>query len=116
MFEKLKSLFRGKNSQGEINLRLAKKLHNMHFKYISEKFEDGSDKIIAKNGHINMEGDNGEYLCATCGVETVFRLEVSQMHIWEYMSLNGCVITFVDLDSGKERNVSVYYDAHLVRT
>ena len=88
----------------------------MHFKYISEKFEDGSDKIIAKNGHINLEGENESILCGTVGVNTIFRLDVAEMNIWEYMSLNGCVITFTDLDTGEKRNISVYYDAHLVRT
>ena len=116
MFEKIKLLFKGKNKPSDINIRLSKKLHNMHFKYISEKLPDGEDIIIARNGHINIEGDNGEVLCATEGIKTIFRLDIAEMKIWEFMSLNGCVITFTDLDSGVERNVSVYYDAHLVRT
>lgn len=114
MFEKIKKLFGGKEDTSEINRRLAKKLHNMHFKYINEKMPDGTEKIIGRNGHINIE--NGELLCATVGVETLFRLRISEMRIWEFMSLNGCVIDFTDIDSGEERNVSVYYDSHLVRT
>ena len=47
------------------------------------------------------------------GTNTVFRLAVDEMSIWEFMSLDGCVITFVDLDTGKERTVTVYYEAHL---
>ncbi len=116
VFEKIKSLFKGKDDRIETNKRLSKKLHNMHFQYISEKFEDGTEKIIAKGGHINLEGEKGDILCGTLGVKTLFRLDIYEMHIWEFMSLNGCVITFTDLDTGVNRKLSVYYDAHLVRT
>ena len=116
MFDKIKSLFKGTKGVSKDNLRIAKKLHNIHFKYINEKFEDGTDKIIGKDGHINLEGENDNILCATCGVKTLFKLDIAEMNIWEFMSLNGCVITFTDLDTGVKRNVSVYYDAHLVRT
>ena len=116
MLEKIKALFKGKNKASEINMRLSRTLHNMHFKYISEKLENGEDIIIARNGHINIEGDNGDVLCATEGIKTVFRLNIAEMTIWEFMSLNGCVITFTDLDSGTVRNISVYYDIHLERT
>ena len=116
MLDRIKSLFKGKNKASENNIRMSKKLHNMHFKYISEKLENGEDIIIARNGHINIEGNNGDVLCATEGIKTVFRLQIAEMTIWEFMSLNGCVITFTDLDTGVKRNVSVYYDAHLVRT
>lgn len=116
MLDKIKSLFGRKEKISETNARLSKKLHNMHFKYISEKKSDGEDIIIARNGHINIEGENGDVLCATEGIKTVFRLKISEMNIWEFMSLNGCVITFTDLETYEKRTVSVYYDAHLVRT
>lgn len=116
MFGKLKDLFNKKDSKAQINERLSKKLHNMHIKYISERLEDGSDKIILRDGHMNIVGDKGELLVATEGVKTVLKIQISQMDIWEFMSLNGCNISFTDLDSGKARNVSVYYDAHLIRT
>lgn len=115
MFDKIKNIFGKKEKISETNARLSKKLHNMHFKYISEKKSNGEDIIIARNGHINIEGENGDVLCATEGVKTVFRLKISEMNIWEFMSLNGCVINFTDIDSGEKRNISVYYDAHLVR-
>ena len=116
MFEKLKSMFGGKTKVSDINKRLSKKLHNMHFKYISEKLDDENEIIIGRDGHLNLEGENSEILCATSGIDTLFRLNIAEMKIWEFMSLNGCVITFTDIDTGKVRNVSVYYDAHLVRT
>ncbi len=113
MLDKIKGLFGGKNKQSEINKRLASKLHNMHVKYITEKDENGVDTIIGRGCHINILGEKGEELCASCGIQTVFRLNISEMHIWEFMSLDGCVIRFTDLDTGVERNVTVYYDKHL---
>lgn len=113
MFLKLKSLFFRKNSKNDVNRRISEKLHNMPFKYISEKDENGTETIIARAGHINIEGENRELLCATEGVRTVFKLDISQMSIWEFMSLDGCVIDFFDLDTGKHRNITVYYEKHL---
>ena len=85
----------------------------MHVKYITEKDASGEEIIIGRNGHINIVGDKSTQLCATCGVKTVFRLLISEMNIWEFMSLDGCVITFTDLDTGDKRTVTVYYDKHL---
>ena len=113
VFSKLKSLFYGKNSKNDVNRRISEKLHNMPFKYISEKDQNGTEIIVARAGHINIEGENKEFLCATEGVKTVFKLEISKMSIWEFMSLDGCVINFKDVVTGNIRNVIVYYDKHL---
>ena len=113
MFDKIKSIFSKNNSQKAINEKLSSKLHNMHVKYITEKDASGEEIIIGRNGHINIVGDKSTQLCATCGVKTVFRLLISEMNIWEFMSLDGCVITFTALDTGDKRTVTVYYDKHL---
>lgn len=115
MLKKLARLFTKKESETAVRRRLAEKLNDMHFGYITEKAADGNDIIIGRDGHLNLIGEKKEQLCATCGVKTLFRLEVSQMRIWEFMSLDGCVITFTDLESGAERTVNVYYDKHLER-
>lgn len=113
MFDKIKNIFSKNNSQKAINEKISSKLHNMHIKYITEKDMSGEEIIIGRNGHINRVGDKSEQLCATCGVKTIFRLLISEMSIWEFMSLDGCVITFTDLDSEEKRTVCVYYDKHL---
>ncbi len=111
MLKKLRALFDATGKEKSQNRRMAAKLSDMPFKYISEKDASGVETILARGGHINLTGENE--LCATSGIKTVFRLAVDEMKIWEFMSLNGCVITFVDLDTEKERTVTVYYDAHL---
>ncbi len=105
--------FSKKNGIKEINYRISEKLNNVHIKYISEKDEKSYDSIIAREAHINIVGDNKDELCATQGTTTVFRLKIADMKIWEFMSLDGCVITFFDIDLQKERTVNVYYDKHL---
>jgi len=113
MLNRIKNIFAGKDKDAAVKRRIAAKLHNMPFKYISEKDENGTDTIIGRGGHINIVGEKSDELCATCGVETVFHLLIDEMKIWEFMSLDGCVITFTDIDTGKERTVNVYYDKHL---
>ena len=102
-----------KKKPSEVNKRISEKLHDMPFKYISEKDTFGEETIIGRKGHINIEGDKREYLCGTVGVKTVFKAEIAEMQIWEFMSLDGCVINFVDVDTKLTRNISVYYDKHL---
>lgn len=113
MFEKLTAIFGKGSKELQTKRRIAAKLHDTPFKYISEKDETGVDTILARGGHLNLIGEKKNELCATVGTKTIFRLTVDEMNIWEFMSLDGCVITFVDLDTGKERTVTVYYEAHL---
>ena len=95
------------------NRRIAAKLNDIHVKYISEKDEHGVDTIIGRECHVNLLGEGKKQMAATEGIRTLFRLAVDEMKIWEFMSLDGCVITFTDLDTGKDRSVTVYYDKHL---
>ncbi len=113
MLGKIKDIFGKKGGEASVNRRMANKLHDMPFKYVSEKAEDGTDTIIGRGGHVNIVGERGDELCATCGVKTIFHLKIDEMKIWEFMSLDGCVITFTDLDTGKERTVNMYYEKHL---
>ena len=113
MLRKIAALFGARAKERAVNRRLAEKLHDMPFKYVSEKDASGEESIIGRGGHINLVGEQAKELCATCGVKTLFRLSVDDMKIWEFMSLDGCVITFTDLDTGNERTVTVYYEKHL---
>lgn len=113
MLEKIKKLFGKGESQLEISRKIARKLHDMPFKYVSEKDENGTETIIGRAGHINIEGEKNEYLCATSGVKTLFKAPIDEMKIWEFMSLDGCVIDFSDADTGEVRSITVYYDKHL---
>ncbi len=89
---------------------LCSKLHDSHVKYASEKI-DGTDTIIGRDGHLNIvEEKIFEY---TVGVKSIFRFNIDEMTIWEFMSLDGAVITGIDLNTENERTVTVYYDKHL---
>ena len=103
----------GKDDPIANNRRIAAKLNNVHIKYISEKDEHGEELIIGRECHINLLGAQKREMAATEGIRTLFRLTVDEMSIWEFMSLDGCVIRFNDLDTGRERSVTVYYDKHL---
>ena len=39
--------------------------------------------------------------------------KIDEMNIWEFMSLDGAVITGYEYNDCKERTVTVYYDRHL---
>lgn len=114
MFEKLTGLFRKDAKKVQTNRRIAAKLHDTPFKYISEKdLQTGEETIVARGGHLNLIGEKKNELCATVGTKTVFRLAVDEMDIWELMSLDGCILSFFDLDTQQERRMSVFYEAHL---
>ena len=115
MFDKLREILGGKTAEKAVKRRIADKLHNVHIKRIAEKDENGVETVIARECHINRLGEKGETLCGTEGVKTVFRASVDELTVWEFMSLDGCVMRFTDLDTGLERNLTVYYDRHLER-
>ncbi len=111
MFNKLFSLFTGKSTTDRDNRRLAEKLNDSHLLSVREKGADGVECIIGRDCHVNLT-EKG-VLTVTEGVKTLLRADVSQMKAWEFMSLDGCVITFTDLDTGTERTVTLYYDKYL---
>ena len=70
MFEKLTALFNKGSKELQTKRRIAAKLHDTPFKYISEKDETGVDTILARGGHLNLIGEKKKELCATVGTNT----------------------------------------------
>lgn len=89
---------------------IAQKLNDSHVKYASVKIE-GVDTIVGREGHLNIVDDKDFEL--VFGVESIFRFEIDQMSIWEFMSLDGAVVSGIDKNTGKEKKVTVYYDRRL---
>lgn len=71
MFEKLTGLFTKGSKELQTKRRIAAKLHDTPFKYISEKDETGVDTILARGGHLNLVGEKKNELCATVGTKTI---------------------------------------------
>ena len=89
---------------------ICSKLHDSHVKYASERINN-EEIIIGREGHLNIvENKMFEY---TVGVKSIFKFSIDEMSIWEFMSLDGAVITGTDASTGQERTVTVYYDKHL---
>lgn len=89
---------------------IAKKLNDSHVKYASQSI-DGVDTIIGREGHLNIVDQKDFEL--VFGVQSVFKFEIDQMSIWEFMSLDGAVVTGIDKNTGQEKTVTVYYDRRL---
>lgn len=89
---------------------ICKKLHDSHVKYASEKIDE-TETIIGREGHLNIVDD--EYFEYTVGVKSIFKFKIDEISVWEFMSLDGAVITGYEYNDSKERTVTVYYDRHL---
>lgn len=86
---------------------MANKLDGYSLKYVAER-ENDVDTVIGKSGFICVKGD--ELMVVAFGVEDVlFRAKIDTLSAWEFMSLNGVVLTGFDLDRQKERTVIGYY-------
>ena len=84
---------------------MAEKLDGKSIQYALEK--DGDDeRIISKGGSINLR--NGE-LIVNGSDKILFRIKISDLTAWEFMSLNGVVISGFDLEQNKERSITAYY-------
>ena len=84
---------------------MAKKLDGKHIQYALEKFEN-DEKIISQGGSINVR--DGE-LIVNGSEKTLFRVKIEDLSAWEFMSLNGVVITGFDLEENKQRSITAYY-------
>lgn len=101
--------FRNRNRINQ-SKTIAEKLKDSHVKYASEKIDE-VDTIIGREGHLNIVEEKDFEL--VFGVESAFRFVIDEMSIWEFMSLDGAVVSGVDKNTGKERTVTVYYDRRL---
>ncbi|HBL85224.1 MAG: hypothetical protein A2Y17_03250 [Clostridiales bacterium GWF2_38_85] len=84
---------------------MANRLDEHHVEYSLER-KDNVESVIGKNGSINVR--NGELILTGSG-ETLFRVKIENFNAWEFMSLNGVVITGYDLEHQQERTVIAYY-------
>ncbi len=101
--------FRNRNRINQ-SRTIAEKLKDSHVKYASEKIDE-VDTIIGREGHLNIVEEKDFEL--VFGVESAFRFVIDEMSIWEFMSLDGAVVSGVDKNTGNERTVTVYYDRRL---
>ena len=92
---------------------ICKKLHDTHVKYASIKNPDGEDLIIGRDGHLNIVDDG--IIELTFGVSSAFRFRIRIEHdpVWEFMSLDGAVLSGTELNSSEQKTFTVYYDKHL---
>lgn len=87
-------------------LWMANKLDGKSLRYILEREADGQERVIAKGGILScFEGD----FCVISGDRTLFRTKASELHAWEFLSLEGATLTGFDQIVGKERTILAYY-------
>lgn len=85
---------------------MAKRLSNMHIKYVTEN-KNGVDEVIGRNGGINIRDDE---MIIFASADIVFRSKVVDTAAWELMSHDGVVLTAHDLEHGGiERTIIVHY-------
>lgn len=90
----------------EYRLWMADKLDEHSLRYVLERSEDGVEHVIGRDGVLsNFEGN----FSVICGEKTVFRTVSSELHAWEFLSLEGAMLTGFDQIAGRERTVLVYY-------
>ncbi len=107
MFFKLFS----KNTPGSpaYRMRMAKELHGLSVKYVTER-RDGNDDVIGRGGALALHGK--EFLVYSSG-DILLRTDPLQMDASYLMSGDGVVITAPDsLKDGAVRTVIVHFVYH----
>ena len=85
---------------------MAKKMSNMHIKYVTEN-KDGVDEVIGRNGGINIRGDE---LIVFASQDILFRTDVATLNASELLSKDGVIISGPDkAHGGVERTIIVHY-------
>lgn len=108
IIDRIKSRFLPKDeSSPAFRREMAKKLDGRHIKYVTVRVE-GIEEIIGREGHINIL-PCGDEVAVVCGIESKFRGKIDGTAMWELLSLEGVVITGVDLDTGEKKSITAYY-------
>ncbi len=90
----------------EFRLWMAKKLDGRSLRYILEREENGVERVIGKGGVLSLYEGNFSVIS---GDKTLFVTTASELHAWEFLSLEGATLTGFDQVEGKERTILAYY-------
>ncbi len=104
-FKKLKKSPKDTDSP-QFRLYMCEKLDGMTLKYILERDPEDGDRVIGKGGVLSLY--KGEF-SVICNGQTLFACNAEDLHAWEFMSLDGAMLTGFDKVQGKERTVMAYY-------
>ena len=86
---------------------LASKICSHHMKYVTESKGEAGDTVIGRDcvclvgdGYFSVSNDKGEL---------IFRAKMTDVKLFELMSLDGAVISGPDEVSGEEKEITVHY-------
>jgi hypothetical protein len=89
-------------------LERAKSLHGQVIKYVTERKNDNDD-VIGRGGALTVHNDT--FIVDSSG-ERIFVCNIDTLEANWLMSGDGVVISGVDLNSSKERTVTVHFVYH----
>ena len=109
LFKKKDQLPKNENSR-KYKRMMAERIDGKHIKCCSEK--TGNDEtILGKEGGINLRGDEITVLASG---KVVFRADIYDLRISEFLSLEGAFLRGHDLEhGGEEKTVIVYYTYYI---
>ena len=85
---------------------LAEYLNGRSLKCVTERIE-GIEEVIGKSGAIIKKDDE---LIVYASQDVILRTKILDLYAWELLSLEGVVITAIDIEhGGVERNIVAYY-------
>ena len=85
---------------------LAAYLNGRSLKCVTERI-DGIEEVIGKSGAIIQKEDE---LLVYSSQDVLLRTKIEDLYAWELLSLEGVVITAIDIEhGGVERNIIAYY-------
>jgi len=107
MLKKGKHWTKSKNINSKRYKRdLANYLDGRSLKCVTERI-DGIEEVVGKSGSIIKKDDE---LIVFSSQEVLLRTKIDDLYAWELLSLEGVVITAIDLEhGGVERNIIAYY-------
>ena len=107
MFDKLREkLIRPNENSKAYRTIFSKQLDGKSIRYVTERTEQGEEKVIGHQGTMLLRGKE---LLVICEHETVFRADPRQLCMNPLMSLDGVILRGMDRITGMERCIAVYY-------
>lgn len=106
MIKFFQNLFGISESSPKYKRRAADRLDGKRLRYVTERDDQNEDVVIGRAGYINVR--NGE-LTVSCGIDTLFRVEVEGLTAGELMSLDGVILEGFDKQTQRVRKIIAYY-------
>lgn len=105
-------LFGKKAKQKRDSAAALKRVNGARIRYVTERGEDGTERVIGKGGAVSVTEERALLLCEG---KAVFSCKTDETFCAQLLSGDGAVFSGIDRETGRQRSVTAHFTSPIRR-